>query len=109
MPIPKEAGTLAMPWEQSYGYAQAVRVGANVEIGGALNRDPERRLAIEGGSPVGEALHFADLVLLLRCESHAASERSTSAPTEIFSARLTGFFPIASPPRGSSVQARRVA
>jgi non-heme chloroperoxidase len=36
MPIPKEAGTLAMPWEQSYGYAQAVRVGDTIWVSGQL-------------------------------------------------------------------------
>jgi len=36
MPIPKEAGTLAMPWERSYGYAQAVRVGDTIWVSGQL-------------------------------------------------------------------------
>jgi len=48
MPIPKEAGTLAMPWEQSYGYAQAVRVGDTIWVSGQLSHDNEGNIVGPG-------------------------------------------------------------
>ena len=50
MPVQKEAGTLGMPWEQSYGYAQAVRVGDTIWVSGQLSHDNE-------GNIVGPAPH----------------------------------------------------
>ena len=50
MPIPKEAGTLGMPWEQSYGYAQAVRVGDTIWVSGQLSHDNEGNIV--GPAPV---------------------------------------------------------
>ena len=50
-PIPKEAGTkLGMPWEQSYGYAQAVRVGDTIWVSGQLSHDNEGNIV--GPAPV---------------------------------------------------------
>jgi hypothetical protein len=50
MPIPKEAGTLGMPWEQSYGYAQAVRVGDTIWVSRQLSHDNEGNIV--GPAPV---------------------------------------------------------
>ena len=50
MPVPKEPGTLGMPWEKSYGYAQAVRVGDTIWVSGQLSHDNEGNMV--GPAPV---------------------------------------------------------
>lgn len=50
MPIQKEASSLGMPWEQSYGYAQAVRVGDTIWVAGQLSHDDAGNLV--GPAPV---------------------------------------------------------
>jgi len=42
----KELGTLNMPWEKEYGYAQAVKNGDTLWISGQLGHDSEGNLAI---------------------------------------------------------------
>ena len=55
MPIPKEAGTLGMPWEQSYGYAHPdgpvlrERQGGAAQYGATLDNVVEEAY---GGRPV---------------------------------------------------------
>jgi enamine deaminase RidA (YjgF/YER057c/UK114 family) len=44
----RETGTLGMPWEESYGYAQAVRVGDTIYLSGQLSHD-------DAGNLVGPA------------------------------------------------------
>lgn len=46
--IKKEPGYHGMPWEDAYGYAQAVKVGNTIYIAGQLSHD-------EGGNLVGPA------------------------------------------------------
>ncbi len=47
MPIDKEAKSLNMPWEQEYGYSQAVKVGDTIYLSGQVSHDDE-------GNPLGE-------------------------------------------------------
>ncbi|MHC0447615.1 Rid family hydrolase [Flavobacterium sp. 3-218] len=42
----KELGTLNMPWEKEYGYAQAVKNGDTLWISGQLGHDKEGNLAV---------------------------------------------------------------
>lgn len=37
----KEAATLGVPWEQQYGYAQAVKVGDTIYLSGQLSHDDQ--------------------------------------------------------------------
>ncbi len=46
MDIDKETATLGMPWEDSFGYAQAVRVGDTLYLSGQISHD-------EAGNIVG--------------------------------------------------------
>ena len=39
MAVKKEATYLGMPWEKSYGYAQAVKVGDTIYLSGQLSHD----------------------------------------------------------------------
>src|SRR5918911_5528292 len=50
MSIQKEARNLGMPWEQEYGYAQAVRVGDTVWVSGQLSHDDDGNIV--GPAPV---------------------------------------------------------
>ena len=50
MSIQKEARDLGMPWEQTYGYAQAVRVGDTVWVSGQLSHDDDGNIV--GPAPV---------------------------------------------------------
>jgi len=43
--VKKELGTLNMPWEKEYGYAQAVKNGDTLWISGQLGHDTEGKLA----------------------------------------------------------------
>lgn len=43
--VKKELGTLNMPWEKEYGYAQAVKNGDTLWISGQLGHDTEGNLA----------------------------------------------------------------
>ena len=44
MLVKKEAKSLGMPWEQEYGYAQAVKVGDTVWISGQVSHDDKGRI-----------------------------------------------------------------
>lgn len=48
-PIVKEPAYLGVPWEDAYGYAQAVKVGNTIHISGQLSHD-------ERGNLVGSAI-----------------------------------------------------
>jgi len=73
MPIPKEAGTLGMPWEQSYGYAQAVRVGDTIWVSGQLSHDKEGNIV--GPAPVdaqGRILDHGNMrIQMAQCYANA--------------------------------------
>ena len=73
MPIPKEAGTLGMPWEQSYGYAQAVRVGDTIWVSGQLSHDNEGNIV--GPAPVdaqGRILDHGNMrIQMAQCYANA--------------------------------------
>lgn len=58
MPIQKEARNLGMPWEQAYGYAQAVRVGDTIWLSGQLSHDDEGNIV--GPAPVDEKGRILD-------------------------------------------------
>jgi enamine deaminase RidA (YjgF/YER057c/UK114 family) len=58
MPIQKEARDLGMPWEESYGYSQAVRVGDTIWVSGQLSHDDAGDLV--GPAPVDEKGRILD-------------------------------------------------
>jgi len=58
MPVQKEARNLGMPWEASYGYAQAVRVGDTIWVSGQLSHDDEGNMV--GAAPVDDEGHILD-------------------------------------------------
>ncbi len=58
MPLEKQAGSLGMPWEESYGYAQAVRVGDTVWVSGQLSHDDQGNIV--GAAPVDKEGRILD-------------------------------------------------
>ena len=73
MPVPKEPGTLGMPWEKSYGYAQAVRVGDTIWVSGQLSHDNEGNMV--GPAPVdaqGRILDHGNMrIQMAQCYANA--------------------------------------
>jgi enamine deaminase RidA (YjgF/YER057c/UK114 family) len=54
----KEAQGLGMPWEDLYGYAQAVRVDDTIYVSGQLSHDDEGNIV--GPAPLGERGEILD-------------------------------------------------
>jgi enamine deaminase RidA (YjgF/YER057c/UK114 family) len=52
MAIRKEVKGLGMPWEDQYGYAQAVKVDDTIYVSGQLSHDDEGNI-VAGASPDG--------------------------------------------------------
>jgi enamine deaminase RidA (YjgF/YER057c/UK114 family) len=50
MALQKEARNLGVPWEQTYGYAQAVKVADTIYVSGQLSHDDEGNMV--GPAPV---------------------------------------------------------
>ncbi|MEJ2007118.1 MAG: Rid family hydrolase [Acidobacteriota bacterium] len=48
MAISKETASLGMPYEKSYGYAQAVKVGDTVYVSGQVGHDEQGNPAVSG-------------------------------------------------------------
>lgn len=66
-PLLKEIANLDVPWEEAYGYAQAVRVGNVVCISGQLSHDAEGKLV--GPAPLdasGRPSSFATMALQMQ-------------------------------------------
>lgn len=58
MPVKKEERNLGVPWEQSYGYSQAVRVGDTIWVAGQLSHDDDGNIV--GPAPVDSEGHILD-------------------------------------------------
>jgi enamine deaminase RidA (YjgF/YER057c/UK114 family) len=67
MSIKKEAKGHGMPWEELYGYAQAVKVGETIYVSGQLSHDDEGNIV--GPAPVdedGNILDHANMEIQMR-------------------------------------------
>ena len=58
LPVPKEVKGFGLPWENEYGYAQAVRVGDTIYLSGQLSHDD--RGNIVGAAPLDETGKIRD-------------------------------------------------
>ena len=58
MSLKKEAKGFGMPWEESYGYAQAVKVGNTIYISGQLSHDDEGNIV--GAAPLDDDGNILD-------------------------------------------------
>ncbi len=48
MSIEKETKSLDMPWEEEYGYSQAVKVGDTIYLSGQVSHDDKGNVLGEG-------------------------------------------------------------
>ncbi len=65
MTINKEAKSLNMPWEQEYGYSQAVKVGDTIFISGQVSHDDEGNVLGEGDMEVQMRAAYANVKKVL--------------------------------------------
>ena len=65
MTINKDAKSLSMPWENEYGYSQAVKVGDTIYLAGQVSHDDEGNVLGEGDMEVQmrAAYHNVEKVL----------------------------------------------
>ncbi len=61
MSIDKEAKSLNMPWEQEYGYSQAVKVGDTIYLSGQVSHDDEGNVLGEGDMEVQMRAAYANV------------------------------------------------
>jgi len=54
----KEAENLGMPWEEAYGYAQAIKVGDTIYLSGQLSHDAEGKMVAP--APLDPDGHISD-------------------------------------------------
>jgi enamine deaminase RidA (YjgF/YER057c/UK114 family) len=67
MKISKETKGMGMPWEDGYGYAQAVKVGDTIYVSGQLSHDAEGNMV--GAPPLdaqGRILDHANMAIQMR-------------------------------------------
>ena len=61
MTINKEAKSLGMPWEEEYGYAQAVKVGDTIYLSGQVSHDDDGNVLGEGDMEVQMRAAYANV------------------------------------------------
>lgn len=67
MKIEKETKGMGMPWEDAYGYAQAVKVGDTIYVSGQLSHDAEGNIV--GAPPLddkGRILDHSNMEIQMR-------------------------------------------
>ena len=67
MKLSKEAKGMGMPWEDSYGYAQAVKVGDTIYVSGQLSHDDQGNMV--GAPPLddkGRILDHSNMEIQMR-------------------------------------------
>lgn len=58
MALGKEVKEFGMPWEEQYGYAQAVKVGDTIYVSGQLSHDDQGNMV--GSAPLDESGRIRD-------------------------------------------------
>ncbi len=61
MTIRKEAKSLGMPWENEYGYSQAVKVGDTIYLAGQVSHDDKGDVLGEGNMEVQMRAAYANV------------------------------------------------
>jgi enamine deaminase RidA (YjgF/YER057c/UK114 family) len=78
-----------MPWERSYGFAQAIQAGPSLYISGQLSHDMEANFVGEGDFELQVRTTFANLDRIL--ESHGAG-REQIVQTTVYVKDLRRYF-----------------
>ena len=58
MVLPKDVKGFGMPWEEQYGYVQAVRVGDTIYVSGQLSHDDQGNMV--GSAPLDDSGRIRD-------------------------------------------------
>ena len=58
MVLPKDVKGFGMPWEEQYGYVQAVRVGDTIHVSGQLSHDDQGNMV--GSAPLDDSGRIRD-------------------------------------------------
>ncbi len=61
MTIDKDSRSLGMPWEEEYGYAQAVKVGDTIYLSGQVSHDDDGNVLGEGDMEVQMRAAYANV------------------------------------------------
>ncbi len=61
MTISKEAKSLGMPWENEYGYSQAIKVGDTIYLAGQVSHDDKGNVLGEGNMEVQMRAAYANV------------------------------------------------
>jgi enamine deaminase RidA (YjgF/YER057c/UK114 family) len=61
MTIDKETKSLGMPWEEEYGYAQAVKIGDTIYLSGQVSHDDDGNVLGEGDMEVQMRAAYANV------------------------------------------------
>lgn len=101
MTISKEAKSLGMPWEQEYGYSQAVKVGDTIYVSGQASHDEQGEFVGVGDMEAQMRQAYANMKKVLAAygatidnvvdetvfvtDMKAAFEAATKCRKEIFS------------------------
>lgn len=65
--ITKEATYLGVPWEDAYGYAQAIKVGNTIRVSGQLSHDDQGKLIAPAAlNPDGKPADFSAMEAQMR-------------------------------------------
>jgi 2-iminobutanoate/2-iminopropanoate deaminase len=78
-----------MPWEEAYGFAQAVRTGATLYISGQLSHDMEANFVGEGNFELQVTTTFANIDRVL--EAHGAG-KDQIVETVVYVKNLRDYF-----------------
>ncbi len=65
MTINKETKSLSMPWEEEYGYSQAVKVGDTIYLSGQVSHDDQGNVLGEGDMEVQMRAAYANVEKVL--------------------------------------------
>ena len=86
--VEKEITNLGMPWEEQYGYAQAIKVGDTIYVSGQLSHDEGNMVAPAPLDPSGKIADHGNMGAQM-AQSYATSRRSwrTTAPPWTTSSR----------------------
>ena len=63
--LTKEPVSLGMPWEDSYGYAQAVKVGDTIHLSGQVSHDDDANIVGAGDMEVQMRSAYANIAKVL--------------------------------------------
>ena len=100
MALRKEVKGLGMPWEDEYGYVQAVKVGDTIYVSGQLSHDDQGNIV--GAAPLDDSGKIRDHSNMSASDATLNEAVESSTPQKQPPARTARSSIIGHPPLGSS-------